>query len=146
MWSDTLMLAERAHLTRLLIWGASSALLATLLLLGAAMRPRATKLLTAFALQTTVWGLGEVVLALVWWRTLVPRDISGFARLERTLWFGAGLESGMVALGVAIAVIGWFLDRRYTLIGAGTAIVAQGLALLILSLRTISRLATLPVP
>lgn len=145
MWSDTLMLAERSHVLRLFAWGAACALAGTLLLLAVTIRPRETRLLTVFAVQTAAWGLAEVLAAIVWWRSLAPRDISGAERLDDALWFLTGLESAVVIAGAGIVIAGWRSGRILTLLGAGTAVVVQGLALMLLSLGTITRMAALRI-
>ena len=145
MWSDTLLLAERDWLLRVLVWGAACALLGTTLLLALAVRPRPTRLLSHFASQTALWGLAEVVGAVLGWRALAPRDIAGAERLDDTLWFLAGLDGGIVLAAVAMIAVGWRTGRQLPILGAGAAVVAQGLALLLLNLHTIARIATLRI-
>jgi hypothetical protein len=135
MWSDTFLLYERAHLLRLLLWGAASVVCGTsILLLTRRMRERSA-LLFHFALQTAAWGLIALVLAGNAWRALALRDLQSAAQLDRFVWLNIGLDVGYVATGVTLAVSAWMLGRRGGGIGAGTAIIVQGLALLLLDAR-----------
>jgi hypothetical protein len=136
------MLAERAHLLSLLLWGAGSALAGTVILLVVSMRRRKSEVLDHFAFYTAGWGVAVVAIALVWWRTLEPRDIDGFNRLNYLLWFSAGAETAVAAAGAVLLVIGWRLARP-ALLGSGSAIMAQGLGLLLLGAMTMARLAQL---
>ena len=145
MWSDTLLLAERAWVLRVLVWGGACALLGTTLLVFLAQRPRSTRLLAHFAIQTAAWGMCQVIGAVLWWRALTPRDIAGAERLDDMLWFLAGLETGIVMAALAMIAIGWRTGKRLSILGAGTAIVVQGLALLLLNLHTLARIATLRI-
>ena len=63
------------------------------------------------------------------------RDLSGAARLERELWMTIGLDVGYVAVGAVLALTGWWLARKLATVGAGVAIIVQGLALLLIDLQ-----------
>jgi hypothetical protein len=143
MFSDTLLLAERAHLNRILVWGAASVLVGTLLLAFVTARRVVSPLLLLFAVQTAAWGAIDLVIALVARRGLALRDVSGATRLDRFVWFNNGLDVGYVAVGLTLAIVGWQLGRRLGLVGAGVGIVVQGLALLVLDLRFSNTLARL---
>jgi hypothetical protein len=143
MFSDTLLLAERAHLNRILVWGAVSVLVGTLLLAFVTARRVGSPLLLHFAVQTAAWGAIDLVIALVARRGLALRDVSGATRLDRFVWFNNGLDVGYVAVGLTLAIVGWQLGRRLGLVGAGVGIVVQGLALLVLDLRFSNTLARL---
>lgn len=143
MFSDTLLLAERAHLNRILVWGAASVLVGTLLLAFVTARRVGSPLLLHFAVQTAAWGAIDLVIALVARRGLALRDVSGATRLDRFVWFNNGLDVGYVAVGLTLAIVGWQLGRRLGLVGAGVGIVVQGLALLVLDLRFSNTLARL---
>jgi len=70
------------------------------------------------------------------------RDVAGAARLERLMWLTLGLDGGGIAAGGVLATSGWMLSKRLGAVGAGTAIVVQGLALLVLDMQfvtTVSR-------
>jgi hypothetical protein len=141
MWSDTLLAAERAHLTRLLAWGAASVVAGSVVLLLLAARRGRSPLLLHFAIQTLVWGAIDLALALAARRGLAQRDVSGATRLDRLIWFNNGLDVGYVAVGLTLAIVGWLLGRRLGLIGGGIGVVVQGLALLVLDLRFAADLA-----
>jgi hypothetical protein len=145
MWSDTLLLAERAHLVRLLVWGAASVLAGTLVLALIAARRAQSPLLMHFAVQTATWGAIDLGLVALAWRGLAERDVAGATHLDRMLWLNSGLDVGYVAVGVALAWTGWVLGRRVGLVGAGLGVIVQGLALLVLDARFISLLSRLNV-
>jgi hypothetical protein len=92
-------------------------------------------LLKHFAIQMTAWGLIVAAIAGIGWRGAHFRDVSGAARLERLLWMSIGLDVGYVAIGVVLAGAAWALARRMGGVGAGTAIVVQGIALLVIDLQ-----------
>ncbi len=148
MWSDTLLVAERAHLVRLLAWGAASVLVGTALLVLVAARrgvPAGSPLLTNFAIQCAAWGAIDLLIAGVAWRGLALRDVDGATKLDRLLWLNTGLDVGYVGVGIVLAVVGWQLGRRLGLVGAGLGVTVQGLALLVLDAHFISVLNRLGV-
>lgn len=135
MWADQVLAFERAHLARLLLWGAAS--LAVGLGCWAFVRIKRldVPLLRHFAIQTGAWGAVDLVLALAARPTLALRDYDGVTRLDRFLWFNCGLDVGYVAVGVTLSWCGWKLATSKGLLGAGLGIVMQGAALLLLDLR-----------
>lgn len=141
MWADTLLVAERAHLARSVIWAAASVLVGTGLLAWLRIGRRQSPLLEHFAIQTAAWGAVELVFAVVAGVSLAPRDVSGATRLDRFLWFNIGLDVGYVLIGITLAVAGWRLARRLGLVGAGIGILVQGSALLLLDLILASRIS-----
>ncbi len=147
MWADTLYLAERAHLMRLVGWGAASVLAGTIVLVLLAARRARSPLLLHFAIQLVAWGAIDAVLGLLGWRSLGFRDLDGFTDLDRFLWLNMGLNVGYVAVGVTLALCGWVLRRSLALLGAGIGVVVQGLALFVLDgylLLTIARILANP--
>jgi hypothetical protein len=145
MWSDTLLLAERAHLLRLVMWGAASVLAGSAIGALLAARRAGSPLLTHFAVQTAAWGAIDLILAGLAWRGLAMRDADGAARLDRLLWLNTGLDVGYVAVGLTLAIAGWSLGRRLGAVGAGLGVVVQGMALLALDVRFISILTRITV-
>src|SRR5215207_2607611 len=141
MWSDTLLLAERAHLSRILLWGGASVVAGSLVLALLVIRRVSSPLLLHFAIQAAAWGTIDLCIAVLARRGLTERDISGATRLDRFIWFNNGLDVGYVAVGLTLAIVGWQLGRRLGLVGAGVGIVVQGLALLLLDLRFSNALA-----
>jgi hypothetical protein len=135
VWADTLLRAEQQHLLRLLLWAGLSIVAATGLAAFVTLRRIRTPFLTHFAIQLAAWGAAIGVIAAFGWHGAHFRDVSGAARLERLLWMNIGLEIGYVAVGVALAVSGWMLARRMSVVGAGMGIVIQGLALLVIDLQ-----------
>jgi hypothetical protein len=134
MWGDTLLASERAHLLRLVGWGASSVLIGTALLAWLLMRGWRSPLLRHFAIQTGAWGAIDLALAGVSFRSLAVRDLAGATRLDRLLWLNIGLDGGYVLVGATLIAAGWALGRRLGLLGAGMGVVVQGSALAVLDL------------
>lgn len=134
MWADALLAAERAHLQQLVLWGSASCLLG-LLLLATVGRPRRSPIVFHFATQSVAWGAVILAVAVTGLRTLQLRDLASATRLDRFLWLNLGLDIGYVAVGVTIALCAWLLSRRYGGVGAGVAIVVQGLALAVIAAR-----------
>ena len=135
MWSDTLLLAERAHLIRLVLWGASSVLAGTALLVTLIARRARSPFLTHFAIQTAAWGAVNLALTAFAWRRLAERDLGGATRLANLLWLNTGLDIGYIGVGATLAITGWVLGHRLGAVGAGIGIMVQGAALLVLDIR-----------
>jgi len=141
MWADQVLAFERAHLARLLLWGAASVV--TGLGCWAFWRSRRLDLpfLRHFAIQTGAWGAVDLALALIARPGLALRDYDGVTQLDRFLWFNCGLDVGYVAVGVTLAVCGWRLARSRGLLGAGLGVGIQGAALLLLDLQLVALLS-----
>jgi hypothetical protein len=142
VWADTVLAAEQAHALRLLLWGGLSIVAATATAVMLVVRRLRSSLLEQFAIQMAAWGIAIAAAALLAFETAHLRDISGAARLERLLWMRIGLDVGVVAVGATVAVTGRMLARKLGTIGAGMAIVVQGVALLVIDLQfaaTVSR-------
>jgi hypothetical protein len=135
VFADTLFRAEQQHLLRLFAWCALSIIAGTALATTLAVRRIRSPLLTHFATQMAAWGGVFGAIAIVRWTTLPTRDLSSAARLERLVWLNVGLDVGYVGIGAALAAVAWLLGRRAGLLGAGIAIVIQGLALLVIELQ-----------
>jgi hypothetical protein len=136
MWADTLLAAERAHLLRLLAWGAMSLLVGTALLAWHLTHGRGTSLIQQFAIQTTAWGAAELAFVAVAWSSLGLRDLAGATRLDRFLWLAIGLDVGFVLVGLVLIGTGWRFGEghRNGVVGAGVGVVVQGGALFLLDL------------
>lgn len=146
MWSDALIIAERNHLLRLLVWGAVCVLAGTALLLaGVLRRGDRSPLLRHFAIQTTAWGAAELLVGAWGWQGLAYRDLASYTRFDRLLWLNVGLDAGYVAVGAALALTGWLAARRLGPVGAGMAIAVQGLALFVLHSFLVDVIARLTV-
>ena len=98
-----------------------------------------------FAVQCAAWGAIDLAIAGLAWRGLALRDVHGATKLDRLLWLNTGLDVGYVAVGVALAAVGWQLGRRLGLVGAGLGVVVQGLALLVLDAHFIAVINRLTV-
>jgi hypothetical protein len=134
VWADTLLGAERLHLHTLLAWGGASVALG-LLLLATVARQRRSPLIFHFAAQCAAWGAVECAFAAAGVHSLVLRDLGAATQLDRFLWLNLGLDTGYVAVGAVVAISGWLLGRRHGAVGAGAAIIVQGLALFVLNAR-----------
>jgi hypothetical protein len=137
MWADTLLAAEKAHLTRIVVWALTCVLTGTAVLAVLAVRRWSSALLRAFAIQTIGWGVFEVTIAAIALQRLAPRDLSAAAQLDQHLWFESGLDVGLIAIGVTLALTTyrWSHGRRLSGIGAGLGIIVQGAVLLALDAR-----------
>lgn len=138
MWSDTLLALERAHLLRLLAWSAMSIVVGTALYAAVTLRHTSSALLRGFAMQTSVWGLVNLAIALTGWFRLGERDLAAATRLDRMLWLSVGLDVGLMLVGATLAIAGWMLARRLGAVGSGIGVLVQGAALLVLDLRFVA--------
>jgi hypothetical protein len=134
MWADTLLATERAHVLRLVAWGAASLLIGTALLAWLLSGRRQSALLRHFAIQTAAWGAVDLALAALAFGSLALRDLAGATRLDRIVWLNIGLDAGYVLVGLTLAITGWRLGRRLGLVGAGIGVIVQGAALALLDL------------
>lgn len=134
MWADTLLSAQRAHVLRLLLWGATSVLAGTGVVAWLRMGARRSPLLYHFGVQTAGWGMVDAAIAGAGWANLGARDLAGATRLDRILWLNVGLDVGYVLVGLTLVTVGLRLGRRYGLIGAGLGVIVQGAALALLDL------------
>src|SRR5215217_190342 len=134
MWADTLLAVERAHLTRLIVWGGASLLVGAALLGLMRLRGHRSALLDHFGIQTAAWGAIDLVLALAGLRRLELRDLAGATRLDRFLWLNIGLDVGYVLVGLTLLAVGWRVARRPGLVGAALGVIVQGTGLAVLDL------------
>ena len=135
MWADTILHAERQHLLQLLLWAGLSIVAATAVAAMLMARRVRSPLLVHFAVQMAAWGTLVGGTAAVRLSAAALRDVSGAARLERMVWMNVGLDAGYVAAGMMLALSAWVLARKMAAVGAGVAIMVQGLALLVLNLQ-----------
>jgi hypothetical protein len=134
VWADTVLHAEQQWLLRLFVWAGLSIIAATGVGVMLAARRVRSPLLTHFAIQMAAWGAAIAIFAGFCWMNLHMRDLSGAARLERFVWMSAGFDVGVVALGITVVILGRQLARSAATLGAGVAVILQGLALLLLDL------------
>jgi len=143
MWSDTLLSAERSHLIRVVVWAATSATLGTALLAFVTLRRVVAPILQSFAVQALAWGLLLLMYAVASWQFVAMRDVSGATRLDRLTWLHAGVDVGIIGVGISLTVVAWLHGRRLGLLGTGLGVVVQGLGLLVLNLTFASAIARL---
>jgi len=135
VWSDVILSAERQHLLRLLAWSGLSIVSSTALFTLLVARRAESALLKHFAMQTLIWSIVIAAFASAGWFGLHLRDLAGATTLERRAWLNVGLDAGYIGIGATLAACGQLLGRRMAVVGAGTAIVIQGLALFLLDLQ-----------
>lgn len=162
MWADTLVVVERGHFLRLAIWGGTSLVAGAVILAIVAVLSRRrgrAPLLYHFAVQGIAWGGLELAIAAFALRSLPLRDVGSATRLVGQLWFKAGLDVGVMAAGLTLALTAWLLESRggsaaasvppakpdgprwMAPVGAGLGILLQGAAMLILDLYFLSAIA-----
>jgi hypothetical protein len=129
MLADSVMQLERAYLERLIMWGGVSIIAGTAVMATLTVWRARSPLLTHFALQNVLWGVGACVVGAVRWRVIPLRDLASATRLDQLLWFNAGLDVGIVAVGVALTIAALKLGPRQGLAGAALALIVQGAAL-----------------
>jgi hypothetical protein len=134
MWADTLQAFEKQHLLQLITWAGASVLAGFLLLLVLSLRKIRAPLVNHFAVQSTLWGIAELVWGAYAYRDVPLRDFEGASILARELWVAIGLEAGAILIGVTLAIGGWTYVKRLGFVGAGIGIVAQASALIVLDL------------
>lgn len=122
---------------RLGVWAGASVLVGLLLLLVHRWRAKSSRspALLHFGIQTAAWG--AVSLAIVWLArgaTAEPRDLAGAVALDRFLWLNIGLDAGYAMVGLTLLLCGRHF-RRPGLVGAGLAVVIQGIALAVLDVQ-----------
>ena len=117
------------------MWAALSVLGGTAIGTLLAVRRVRSSLLSHFALQTTLWGAVVGGASAVALRQLHLRDYTAAAQLAQMVWFLVGCNVGFIAVGVVLALAAWSFARRMAGVGAGVAIVVQGLGLLVLNLQ-----------
>jgi hypothetical protein len=135
VWADTLLLAEQQHVLRLLVWAALSILGGSAVATMIVVRRVRSPLLAHFALQMVIWGVVLGALGAFEWHGLHLRDLASATRLERVLWMNIGFDAGFVGMGAVLALCGRILTKNASALGAGVAIIVQGLALLLIDLQ-----------
>ncbi len=134
-WADTLLSAERLHLARLGVWSLLSIVAGSAMLAWLRLRRIDSPLLSQFALQQSGWGVLHAIQVL-WWRShLALRDLPSAVQLDRLAWFGAGVDVGLILLGISLTVAGGRDGRRPAFIGVGIGLMLQGAARLLFDAR-----------
>lgn len=123
-----LLSLERAHLVRLGVWAVASMLIGTGLFAWA-RRSGAPGFWRHAGIQTLAWGAVDLAIVLFAWTGLELRDLPAAIALDRFLWLNIGLDVGYAMVGITLFVVGWRAPTRSGLMGAGAAIIVQGLAL-----------------
>ena len=129
----SLLELERDHLARLSLWALASlavGLLAFVFARRLESGPRS--LWQHFGIQSGAWGVVDLLIVAAAWNGLVARDLADAIALDRFLWLNIGLDVGYAMVGITLVVFGARSPRRMGLIGAGVAIILQGVALAVL--------------
>lgn len=134
MWADTLQALERAHFTRLMVWGGLSVLSGLFLLLPLYLRRVRAPLAIQFATQCLLWGAIVLAWSLFAYGHVPLRDYESALWLVRTLWLAIEAEAAGILIGATLAWSGWAFGKRPGVAGAGVGIAAQSAALLVLDL------------
>lgn len=130
---DILAALKRGHLVRLALWAVASIIGGVVALLAARqLAPAAQGFWRHFGIQSGAWGAVDLLIVAAAWNGAEARDIAGAIALDRFLWLNIGLDLGYVMVGLTLLVFGFRAPRRSGLIGAGAAIIAQGVALALL--------------
>ncbi len=135
MFADTLLQLERGHLLRLLLWAAASVVAGTALITTLMVARTRSRLLSGFSATVGACGVAELAAGAWGWQGLGLLDLAGATRLDRLLWLAMGLDVGLVASGVVLAIAAWRFGHRSGALGAGLAIAMHGAALLSLHAR-----------
>lgn len=124
---------ERGHLVRLLVWSLASMLAGTVCL---AWRRRAAapSFWLHAGIQSVAWGAVDLGIVALAWSGLSPRDLAGAIALDRFLWLNVGLDVGYAMVGATLVILGMRAPVRLGLVGAGVAVIVQGVALAVLDL------------
>lgn len=138
MWADLVLRAERQHAVELLAWAVLSLAMATISFLVTKGKRGQFALLGGFASQLAVWAVLVGVVGAIELHGLTMRDLSSATRLEHLTWARAGFDVGIVGIGAVLGGASHVLARSQRGLGAAAAIIAQGLALLVIDLRLIA--------
>lgn len=125
----SLLVLEQEHLDRLTVLAVASIAIGLAMFAWHRSRRGGRPFVQHFGIQSAAWG--AVDLAIVWWaaRGLAERDLEGALALDRVLWLNIGLDLGYAMVGATLVLCGWRLGRKLGLVGAGAAIIVQGIAL-----------------
>jgi len=141
MSSETVLAIERAHVLGLALWGSAGVLFGGGMVAYLMARRLRAGLLRHFAAQMTAWGAAELIVAVLRWRGLAPRDYAATTRLLALVRVALLAEAGCIVIGATLALGGWRVSRRSGALGAGLGIIVQGAALLLLDSVLLHRLA-----
>ena len=123
-----LLLLERDHLQRLTVWAVGSILVGLALLVWSSRSPLRDFWRHA-GIQSAAWGAVDLAIVALAAGGLATRDLAGAIALDRVLWLNIGLDVGYAMVGITLLAVGARRPRRLGLLGAGAAVLVQGLAL-----------------
>lgn len=135
MFADTLLHAEQLHFLQLMLWGAANLIAGGGSLL---VVRRRSQLLFAFAAACLAMGGTELLAGWYRYHGAVLRDYAAAVRLDRQLWFELGASTGVLALGIVLAVVAWRLAKRFELVGIGAAIGLHAVAVALMDVQLVS--------
>lgn len=136
-WADSLLALERLFYLKLVVWGALCILGGTGVVTWLLVSRTESRLLRRFADVTLASGILAVVVGFVMRASADLRDLTGAVSLDRWLWFGVGVDVGLVLAGATLAICGTraSVAWRPGMVGAGIAVIVQGLAFALLALQ-----------
>lgn len=134
-----LLLEERGHLVRLLVWAVAS-ILAGAVCSAWRRRSAAPSLWLHAGIQSAAWGAVDLAIVGLAWGGLGLRDLAGAIALDRFLWLNVGLDVGYAMVGATLLLFGLREPKRLGLVGAGLAVIVQGVALAVLDLLLSARI------
>jgi hypothetical protein len=149
MWSDVIQRGEQLYYLRVFFWGALSSVLGTALLVFTLTQSRGSPIIRRFAATCAILGAAELLIAIVGYRSVGLRDLSGATRLDRFAWLQLGLCIGIAGMGVAMSLAGRSIaagagssrEKTLAFVGAGIAVTLHGLALATLALLLIAAIS-----
>lgn len=136
-WADSLLALERLFYLKVIVWGALSILGGSGIITWLLVTRTESPLLRRFAHVTLGSGVSAAVGGF-WMRHASDlRDLTAAISLDRWLWFGVGLSTGLVLTGFVLAAGGARASAQWRpgLVGAGIAVIVQGLAFALLLLQ-----------
>lgn len=136
-WADSLLALERLYYLKIVVWGALSILGGSGVITGLLVSRTESRLLRRFAQVTLASGVLAVLSGFLMRHGADLRDLTAAISLDRWLWFGIGFDAGLVLTGLVLAMCGTRAGAvwRPGMVGAGIAVIVQGLALALLTLQ-----------
>lgn len=136
-WADSLLALEQLYYLKIIIWGALCILGGSGIHTWLLVSRTESRLLRRFADITLVSGVLAVLAGFGMRHGAGLRDLTAAIALDRWLWFGVGFDAGLVLTGLVLVGSGMrsSTEWRPGIVGAGIAVIVQGLAFALLTLQ-----------